>query len=510
MTAITASVFDSSGQAINGYIVVNLDSVVTNVSTSQVFIPAAAKVPLVNGVATLQLAPSGAASYSFEVYRVNTTGLPDVLVYTFRAPVPDSATPIPLVQLVPVQQAITNNVTATLSSITKSLTLSDEFWQKFKDSFIRAEGTYSNVVSYTKGSMVLDNGGSYLYVGSSPLVGIPTTNRSFWQPVAYPGGPGSQGPIGPIGPQGPKGDTGAVGPQGPPGTGGVAPNDAPYSVSGWDGQLDAPTRNAVRDIIETLATKTALAATDTNVANNTSAISNNATQIAANVSSLATKANKSDDTLTNASLVDPLLTSTIPPLTDSTTKIPSTNWVQQVVQLVRDAVTAVPRTPVGTIAPYSGTTAPSGWLLCDGATVAKTTYSALFAVVGSNYGTAADPENTFKIPDLRGRMPLGMDNMNTAAGAANRVVAATGSIIGGTGGQERMPNATMMPPHTHAVKTLATMLSTVAHGTSGSTEVAVSTGDINTNGITISSGNTNTGNNMVPYLAMTFIIYTGV
>lgn len=507
MTTITASIADSTGTPINGFIVVNLDSVATNVSTNQVFVPTATTVTLVNGTATFWLAASGASTYSFEVYRSGGGGQPNVLVYTFRAPVPESATPIPLLQLVPIQQAITSNVSATLSSITKSLTLSEEFWTKFKDSFIRAEGNYNPSIAYVKGSLVLDNGGSYLYIGSSSLVGIPTTNASFWQPVAYPGSAGSQGPVGPQGPAGTGGNGGS----------GVPANDAAYSASGWDGQTDAPTRNAVRDVIETLATKTALANTDTSVAslsssvtNNTNAIATNATAISNNSSALLTKANKANDTLTGASFSEPVLSSAIPSLTDSSTKIPSTSWVQQVVQLVKNTVAAIPITPVGSILTWSGTTAPTGWLLCDGGTYLKSAYPSLFAVVGASYGTPTDPATQFKVPDMRGRVPMGLDDMATSTGVAGRVVTASGSILGGSGGIERIPNTSQLSAHSHPIKTLATMLSTVAHGTSGATEVAVSTGDVNTNNIVQSTGGPNTGNNLSPFLSVNFIIYAGI
>lgn len=53
--------------------------------------------------------------------------------------------------------------------------------------------------------------------------------------------------------------------------------------------------------------------------------------------------------------------------------------------------------PVGMIAPFGGTTAPTGWLLCNGATVSRTTYSDLFAVIGTKYG-AGDGSTTFNLP----------------------------------------------------------------------------------------------------------------
>jgi len=79
----------------------------------------------------------------------------------------------------------------------------------------------------------------------------------------------------------------------------------------------------------------------------------------------------------------------------------------------------------GMIQLYAGSAAPTGWLLCDGAAVSRTTYAALFAVISTTYG--APDANTFKLPDLRGRAPLG-------AGAGAGLTART---LGATGGEEK-------------------------------------------------------------------------
>jgi microcystin-dependent protein len=62
--------------------------------------------------------------------------------------------------------------------------------------------------------------------------------------------------------------------------------------------------------------------------------------------------------------------------------------------------------PPGMIVDYGGTTPPGGWLLCDGATVGRTTYKALFAAIGVLYG-AGDGSTTFALPDFRGRTSVG-------------------------------------------------------------------------------------------------------
>lgn len=64
--------------------------------------------------------------------------------------------------------------------------------------------------------------------------------------------------------------------------------------------------------------------------------------------------------------------------------------------------------PVGSIMAFAGVSAPAGWLLCDGSAVSRTTYAALFAVIGGAWGTG-DGVTTFNTPDLRGRFLRGVD-----------------------------------------------------------------------------------------------------
>lgn len=62
----------------------------------------------------------------------------------------------------------------------------------------------------------------------------------------------------------------------------------------------------------------------------------------------------------------------------------------------------------GTIHPYAGSTEPVGALLCDGSAVSRTTYAALFAIIGTTYG-AGNGSTTFNLPNLKGRVPVGRD-----------------------------------------------------------------------------------------------------
>lgn len=108
-------------------------------------------------------------------------------------------------------------------------------------------------------------------------------------------------------------------------------------------------------------------------------------------------------------------------------------------------------TPPGLMFPYAGTSAPAGYLLCDGSAVSRATYSDLFDVIGTTYGSG-DGSSTFNLPDLRGRVIAGQDDMggtsaNRLTGLSNGV---NGDTFAATGGLESFTVATAnMPSHTH-------------------------------------------------------------
>jgi microcystin-dependent protein len=89
---------------------------------------------------------------------------------------------------------------------------------------------------------------------------------------------------------------------------------------------------------------------------------------------------------------------------------------------------------VGMVQDFAGADAPSGWLLCYGQAVSRSTYSALFAKIGTTYG-AGDGSTTFNLPDCRGRVAAGKDNMGGTS--ANRLTApVNGDTLGAAGGSE--------------------------------------------------------------------------
>jgi microcystin-dependent protein len=69
---------------------------------------------------------------------------------------------------------------------------------------------------------------------------------------------------------------------------------------------------------------------------------------------------------------------------------------------------------IGSMIMYAGTTAPSGYLNCDGSAVSRNTYSSLFAVISTLYGSG-DGSTTFNVPNLQGKFPIGASTTYTIA-----------------------------------------------------------------------------------------------
>lgn len=107
--------------------------------------------------------------------------------------------------------------------------------------------------------------------------------------------------------------------------------------------------------------------------------------------------------------------------------------------------------PAGFVSYYAGATVPSNTLEAYGQAISRTTYATLFSIIGTTYG-AGDGSTTFNLPDLRGRVMLGMDNLGgTAAGriTSASVGGASSTALGGVGGTETHTlTVAEMPAHT--------------------------------------------------------------
>jgi microcystin-dependent protein len=108
--------------------------------------------------------------------------------------------------------------------------------------------------------------------------------------------------------------------------------------------------------------------------------------------------------------------------------------------------------PPGTVVAYMGTTAPAGWLLCNGASVSRSTYASLYAVIGNASGSA--DVNSFNVPDFRGRFLRGWDNaIGRDPDRASRTAMATGGNAGDAIGSIQTD---AIQSHTHAYNTPTT------------------------------------------------------
>lgn len=121
------------------------------------------------------------------------------------------------------------------------------------------------------------------------------------------------------------------------------------------------------------------------------------------------------------------------------------------------APAAVPAgVPAGAMSLYGASSAPSGWLLCDGTAVSRSTYAALFTAISTTYGVG-DGSTTFNVPDLRGRVPVGYYASGPAEVNAlgdnegllvnNRNISHRHSITNGSGGSgSAIPTASSGTP----------------------------------------------------------------
>jgi microcystin-dependent protein len=162
---------------------------------------------------------------------------------------------------------------------------------------------------------------------------------------------------------------------------------------------------------------------------------------------------------------------------------------------------------LGEIRMFGGNFPPAGWAFCDGAQIAIAENETLFNLIGTTYG--GDGQNTFQLPDLRGRI---VTHMGTSGG--------TTYILGQAAGVETVTlTANQLPSHSHPLiastavgdtgtPTASTMLATggptgtslMEYGAYGGTQ------NVSSSASTTSSGGSQSHDNMQPYLGVNFII----
>ena len=98
--------------------------------------------------------------------------------------------------------------------------------------------------------------------------------------------------------------------------------------------------------------------------------------------------------------------------------------------------------PTGTVTAFAGSTAPTGYVLCDGSEYSETTEAALFAVLGSTYNTGGETANHFRVPDLRGRVVAGM---------GGSLLSGTDALADTGGASTHTLTENEMPSHSHGI-----------------------------------------------------------
>lgn len=169
--------------------------------------------------------------------------------------------------------------------------------------------------------------------------------------------------------------------------------------------------------------------------------------------------------------------------------------------------TSIGIVPVGAIMAYGGSSAPTGYLLCDGSAVSRSTYGALFTAIGTTFGSG-DGSTTFNLPDYRGRHAIGAGTgagTNPAGGSgAPSGGSLTARVRGDWGGEETHTlSVAELAAHIHSYNRNAPDINLGLQ--SGSETLRVQG---NQNNDTGSTGGNTAHNVMNPFIVTNYIIKT--
>lgn len=149
---------------------------------------------------------------------------------------------------------------------------------------------------------------------------------------------------------------------------------------------------------------------------------------------------------------------------------------------------------VGSIVPFGGSTAPSGFLLCNGQAVSRTSYKELFASIGVAFGSG-DGSTTFNVPDMRGKTLVGYNSSETDF-----------NVIGKTGGEKtHILTVNEMPSHSHSVAPIIDVAGNYGC-TPSEGSYTNSSSDYNPTTSTVATGGGQAHNNLQPYNTVNYII----
>lgn len=202
-------------------------------------------------------------------------------------------------------------------------------------------------------------------------------------------------------------------------------------------------------------------------------------------------------------------------------------------------ISNIPTVPIGVFFPYGGPTPPTGYLFCDGSELPIGEYPDLFSVIGYIYKPPSEliGKSTFALPDMRGRFPLGRDNMDNTntvpdkvdptiqvpagGGSANRVTDVVADTLGaGTSmGEYKTLTVDNLPDHKHNLN--SGFAQYYASGLPGAGSDPGAEPNLGMPASSTGSGLRNSGsvanpvtgqafNAMNPYLTINYIIFTGI
>jgi microcystin-dependent protein len=174
-------------------------------------------------------------------------------------------------------------------------------------------------------------------------------------------------------------------------------------------------------------------------------------------------------------------------------------------------LSTVPAVPVGAILPYAGVNPPTGYLFCDGSELPIASYTKLYEVLGFSYRSQAAlvGDKTFALPDLRGRFPLGKDNMDNNLTVVSKTSTTTPIIVNAGGNRNSSVAGSISSDPAKRVNHESSK-------TLGSSSGNEALGPIAVNGVsgtvssTLPTGTSNASSVMNPYQTINYIIFTGI
>lgn len=171
-----------------------------------------------------------------------------------------------------------------------------------------------------------------------------------------------------------------------------------------------------------------------------------------------------------------------------------------------------PVTPVGQMTPWPGTTAPTGWILCQGQSLLRASYPDLFGVLGTNYGSVDSTH--FNLPDMRNKSPFGLGTtltpIGTNGGALNKTLSVNELAVHAhgvnDGGHSHVERTGSVQAHAATGGTGFTTF-----GTAVSSNAALQSTDPALSNLTINNTGLATPFSLLhPVIALNYVIFSGV